>query len=244
LAGGQTLGIVSAIEVRPLAGLDEFGQAVDLQRVVWQFEDLDLLPVRLFVVAQKVGGQALGAFQGGRLIGFCLAIPGVRDGRAYLHSHMLGVRPEFRNRGAGAALKLAQRDDALPRGLDLIEWTFDPLELKNAFFNIDRLGAVVTHFVPNQYGVTTSKIQAGLPTDRCTAQWWIRRGRFQGTPVGRVSVPVDIDEIKRSDLQAAHEIQARVSRDFQDMLGKGYAAIGFERTPDAGVYLFAPWHCE
>lgn len=233
-----------SIGVRPLNGHAEFAQAVEVQRAVWRFEDLELLPVRLFVVAEKVGGQVLGAFKSGRVIGFCLAIPGVRNGELYLHSHMLGVLPEFRNAGAGRALKLAQRDDALERGFKLIEWTFDPLELKNAHFNIEGLGAVVPRFVPNQYGSTTSPLHGGLPTDRCTAQWWIRRGRVQMAVAGRVSVPSDIDEIKQRDSHRAREIQSRVSSEFQEMLSKGYAAIGFERTSDAGLYLFGSWPSE
>lgn len=243
-----------AIEIRMLQGHAEFAQAVDLQRSVWHFEELELLPVRLFVVAEKVGGQALGAFKRGCLIGFCLAIPGLRNGEVYLHSHMLGVLPEFRNAGAGRALKLAQREDALARGFKLIEWTFDPLELKNAHFNLERLGAAVPRFVLNQYGATTSPLHAGLPTDRCTAQWWIRSRRVEaalaqkplprGPIAGRVSVPADIAEMKQRDPRRAREIQARVSREFQEMLSKGYAATGFEMTSDAGVYLFEPWPSE
>ncbi|HXP84571.1 MAG TPA: GNAT family N-acetyltransferase [Bryobacteraceae bacterium] len=245
---------MSDLEVRPLNGHAEFAQAVELQRAVWQFEELELLPVRLFVVAEKVGGQALGAFKNGCLIGFCLAIPGIRDGEVYLHSHMLGVLPEFRNAGAGRALKLAQRDDALARGFKLIEWTFDPLELKNAHFNIERLGAIVPRYVLNQYGSTTSPLHGGLPTDRCTAQWWIRSRRVEAAvtqhplppvPVaGQVSVPADIDEIKQRDPNRAREIQSRVSREFQEMLSKGWAATGFERTSEAGVYVFGPWPSE
>jgi predicted GNAT superfamily acetyltransferase len=227
-----------------LNGHTEFAEAVDLQRAVWRFEDLELLPVRFFVVAEKVGGQVLGAFMDGRMIGFCLAIPGVRNGAVYLHSHMLGVLAEFRNAGVGSALKMAQRGDALARGFDLIEWTFDPLELKNAHFNIERLGAVVAKYVPNQYGFTTSPLHGGLPTDRCTAQWWIRQDRAKGPVTGRIAVPADIDEIKRSDPERARDIQSRVAAGFAEMLSKGYAAIGFERSASAGVYLFGPWASE
>ena len=118
----------------------------------------------LFVVASKVGGQVFGAFEGGQMIGFLVAIPGILpDGRPYLHSHMLGVQPEYRDRGVGRRLKLAQREDALERGIELVEWTFDPLELKNAYFNIERLGAIVRRYVDNQYGVTAARCTAGCP---------------------------------------------------------------------------------
>src|SRR5262245_10215795 len=135
------------ITVRALAGHAEYQRAVELQKIIWRFEELEILPVRLFVTAVKVGGQALGAFDGERMIGFWLAIPGLKHAgpelTPYLHSHMLGVLDEYRNSGVGKMLKLAQRGDALQRGMQLIEWTFDPFEAKNAFFNIERLGAVV-----------------------------------------------------------------------------------------------------
>src|SRR5260370_14480199 len=153
------------IEVRPLTAHAEFSEAVRLQQEIWGFEEIELLPLRLFVVATKVGGQAFGAFDGKRMVGFCLAIPGVKPGaKSYIHSHMLGVLPEYQNSGVGRKLKLAQREEALARGIDLIEWTFDPLEIKNAYFNTERLGAVVRRYVLNQYGTTSSHLHGGLPT--------------------------------------------------------------------------------
>ena len=109
----------------------------------------------------------------GRMIAFCLAIPGLKPGgKPYLHSHMLGVLPEYRNAGIGRQLKLRQRDDALARGIDLIEWTFDPLEIKNAYFNVERLGAIVRRYVRNQYGTTS----AALCTAGCRRTGWWRSG--------------------------------------------------------------------
>src|SRR5579864_4517157 len=117
----------TAIAVRPLTKEAEFHSAVELQKKIWGFDDIELLPARLFIVATKVGGQAFGAFDGNRMIGFCLAIPGLKAGGiSYLHSHMLGVVSEYRDRGVGRLLKLKQRDDALARAIDLVEWTFDP----------------------------------------------------------------------------------------------------------------------
>ena len=116
------------IEIRGLTAHSEFQDAVRLQQEIWGFEEIELLPLRLFVVALKVGGQVFGAFDGQRMIGFCLAIPGLKaGGKSYLHSHMLGVLPEYRDAKVGKRLKLAQCDEALSRGIDLIEWTFDPL---------------------------------------------------------------------------------------------------------------------
>jgi predicted GNAT superfamily acetyltransferase len=229
------------IQVRPLTELAEFREAVRIQRIIWGFEDLELLPVRLFVVAEKVGGQVLGAFDGGHLIGFCLAIPGIRDGKIYLHSHMLGVLKEYRDCGAGRLLKFAQREEALARGIDLVEWTFDPLDLKNAYFNLERLGVVVRRFVPNQYGITTSHLQAGLPTDRCIAEWHLARQREPAPVVAKISVPAEIAAIKQNDLTRAREVQRRVAAEFIEHFSRNLAVTGFERSPAAGAYLLSPW---
>ncbi len=122
---------MSAIEIRRCRGLEELRACVALQKEVWNFTDSELVPLRMFVVADKVGGQVMGAFDGGDMVGFALSVPGTRSGHIYLHSHMLAVRKDHRNGGLGRRLKLLQREDALARGIELIEWTFDPLEIKN-----------------------------------------------------------------------------------------------------------------
>jgi predicted GNAT superfamily acetyltransferase len=237
------------IEIRALHTHDEFDEAVRLQQLIWGFEDLELLPVRLFVTATKVGGQAFGAFDHGRMIGFCLAIPGIKPAgnHSYLHSHMLGVMKEYRDAGVGRMLKLEQRCDALARGIHLMEWTFDPLEIKNAYFNIERLGAIVRRYVLNQYGTTSSKLHAGLPTDRCVAEWQLSSPRVEAILAGghpprakreaAIAVPASIYEIKANDPARAREIQTRVSGEFQDHFSKGLAVTAFERTPEAGTYI-------
>src|SRR5215467_2433137 len=111
------------IEVRHCAGLDEFRACVALEREIWGEADLEIVPDTILVVAAHTGGQILGAFDSGRLIGFTLSMPGLRNGAPYLHSHMTGVQTEYRDRGVGRMLKLAQRDDALGRNIRLIEWT-------------------------------------------------------------------------------------------------------------------------
>src|SRR5439155_17410182 len=103
-----------------------------------------------------------------------------RAGHSYLHSHMLAVRQKYRNSGLGRKVKLFQREDALARGFELIEWTFDPLEIKNAYLNVERLGAIARRYTINQYGITSSPLQGGLPTDRLVAEWWLRSERVNG----------------------------------------------------------------
>jgi predicted GNAT superfamily acetyltransferase len=243
------------IETRALTTHAEFNDAVRLQQEIWGFKDVELLPLRLFVVATKIGGQAFGAFDGKRMVGFCLSIPGLKSGaKSYLHSHMLGVLPAYRDSGVGRTLKLAQRDDAIARGIDLIEWTFDPLELKNAYFNIERLGSVVRRYVLNQYGTTTSHLHGGLPTDRCVAEWWIASPRakaiiagqkFERNPVdARITIPAEIAEIRMQDPNRARAIQKRASDEFTAAFDQGLAVIGFEKSEQAGTYLLGKWECK
>ena len=240
------------IETRPLTEREDLKSVVRLQRQIWGFEDVDLIPLRLFVVASKIGGQVYGAFDDTQLIGFCMAIPGLKPGgKTYLHSHMLGVLAEYRNSGVGRALKLTQRDDALSRGIDLIAWTFDPLELKNAFFNMERLGAVVRRYVPNQYGTTSSPLHGGLPTDRCIAEWWIASARvntilsgqtFERPPVETsIAIPSDIATIRAHDSARARDIQQRACEQFRASFDRELAVIGFEKSEQSGTYLLGKW---
>jgi predicted GNAT superfamily acetyltransferase len=243
------------VEIRQLFQLEEFGAIFEMQKVIWSYQDSDLIPMRFLAVVARVGGHVFGAYDGPRMVGFCFAIPGIKpDGRPYLHSHMLGVLPEYRDRQIGRRLKLRQRDDALARGIGLIEWTFDPLELKNAFLNIARLGAIVRVYKENQYGATTSPLHGGLPTDRCIAEWWIDSPRVQailsgtGDPEGtsacpteRIAYPADIADLRVSDNARAREIQQTNARLFLDAFSRGLAVTGFARTPSVGAYLLEPW---
>ncbi len=161
------------------ATLDEFNACVELQREVWGWSDLELVPLRVFSVASKIGGQVIGAWDGGTMVGFAFSLPGSHRRYPYLHSHMLGVKEKYRNTGLGRRIKLFQREDAIARGYDLIEWTFDPLEIKNAYFNLERLGAIARRYNLNQYGITTSPLQGFLPTDRLVAEWWLKSKRVE-----------------------------------------------------------------
>jgi predicted GNAT superfamily acetyltransferase len=243
---------VAPIEIRQLFHIVEFEDVLALQKTIWSFADVELLPLRFLVVVAKVGGHVFGAYDGPRMIGFCFAIPGIKpDGRPFLHSHMLGVLPEYRNSRIGRRLKLRQRDEALARGIVLMEWTFDPLELKNAFLNIEKLGAIVRRYNPNQYGTTTSPLHGGLPTDRCTAEWWIDSPRVHAILSGagsrpaesaeRIAYPVDIAQIRAADPSRAREIQQTNASLFLDAFSRSLAVTGFARAKTEGTYLLEPW---
>lgn len=230
------------IEIRQLKQLDEFATVVKLQRDIWGFDDIELLPQRLFVVADKIGGQILGAFDKGKMVAFCLGIPGLKaGGRYYIHSHMMGVLPGYRNGGLGKRLKLKQRNWAIGHDVELIEWTFDPLQIKNAFFNIERLGVIVRRYVHNQYGTTSSALHGGLPTDRLVPEWWIKSPRVEAIIAGkefkrapteaRITVPMTVDAA----------IQKHIGEQFDEHFRAGLAVIGFEKSEQAGTYLLGQW---
>lgn len=243
------------IEIRTLTTGAERAEAVRLEREIWGFDETELIPVHLFTVAGEVGGQTFGAYHGRRMAGFLLAIPALKPGgKIYLHSHMLGVAKEYRDRGIGWLLKLRQREDALSRSIALIEWTFDPLEIKNAYFNMEKLGAIVRRYVPNRYGTTTSPLHGGLPTDRCVAEWWLSHPRVAALVAGeqpphppieaRISVPAAIAALRRDDLKQARAIQKSIGQQFERCFDGGLAVIGFERSQEAGTYLLGPWQSE
>lgn len=262
------------IVIRECRGFEELQACVDLQIEVWGYSDGDVIPRRMFLVAQKIGGQVIGAFdteRGNRndgdassMVGFALALPGVKIGaesrtgrpESYLHSHMLAVREGYRNQSIGARLKLAQRDDALVRGIDRMEWTFDPVEIKNAFLNIHKLGTIVRRYEENFYGASSSRLQGGLQTDRLVAEWWIRSPRvvaavngqravLVGTETGEtIEVPAAIYEWKAEESQRhlAQAVQAENRARFQEAFAHGLAVTGFSRDGEGnGTYHLGRW---
>src|SRR6516164_1324288 len=186
------------IQVRKCGTLEEFHRCVELQRQIWGEADLEVEPVTMFVVAAHTGGQVLGAFENGRMIGYTLAMVGLRDSLPYLHSHMTGVLGDYRDRGVGRMLKLFQREEALSRGIRLIQWTFDPLELRNAHFNLNRLGAISRQYLPNLYGTTTSPLHRGLATDRLVAEWHLDSPRVLAALEGELTNPASAEVIEIS----------------------------------------------
>ncbi len=247
MSGAET----GEVRIAGLTALEDLQSCVDIQVAVWGYADGDVVPRRMFLIAQRIGGQVLGAFAGERLVGFAMSLPGFRDGRSYLHSHMLAVLLEYRNGGLGRRLKLAQREDAMERGFDLMEWTFDPLEIKNAHLNLHRLGAIARRYQPDFYGPSSSPLQGGLPTDRLYAEWWLRSERVvrrladetaEGSEVvrGRVEVPAEVSGWKGrpEDRGLALALQTRTREALQDAFGRGLAAVGFERDETGnGAYL-------
>jgi predicted GNAT superfamily acetyltransferase len=243
----------SSIAIRHCTTLAEFNQCVALEHLTWG--EQRVVPSAMFVVAQETGGQIFGAYEkpapgaAEKLVGFLMAVAGIHGKRVFLHSHMTAVFPEYQNRGIGRRLKLAQRDDALARSIPLVEWTFDPLEVRHAYFNILRLGAVMRRFIPNCYGVTESPMHAGLPTDRLVAEWWVDTDRVKGIVAGtaqkalrrgaveRVALPANIGEIKQRDRGAAEKIQTGIREKFLRLFADGFTVTGFETGDREANYV-------
>lgn len=244
----------NSIALRRCHSIEDFRACVALQKEVWNFSDAELVPLRMFVVADKVGGQVMGAFDGSVMVGFALSVPGTRTGHVYLHSHMLAVRKDHRNGGLGRRLKLMQREDALARGIELIEWTFDPLEIKNAYLNIEKLGAIARRYNINQYGITSSPLQGGLPSDRLIAEWWLRSKRVETllatgkiprvVEESSVQVPAQIYDWKAAPetRTKAQQVQERNREQFLQAFSQGLGVLGYERdTQGDGKFLLGHW---
>lgn len=242
------------VEIRRCHGIEELRACVALQKEVWNFTDAELVPLRMFVVADKVGGQVLGAFENSVMVGFALSIPGTRTGHIYLHSHMLAVRADHRNSGLGRRLKLLQREDALARGIELIEWTFDPLEIKNAYLNIVKLGAIARRYNINQYGITSSPLQGGLPSDRLIAEWWLKSKRVETLleagkapsfqPQVEIAVPAEIYAWKAAaeTRDKAREVQETNRELFLRHFSEGLSVLGYARDAAGnGKFQLARW---
>ena len=257
--------MTSEIQIKKCTTLPEFHRCVELQRAVWGESDLETEPYTTFVVANQTGGQVLGAFDGPTMVGFTMALVGVHGKTPYLHSHMTGVLPEYRDRKIGRALKLFQREEALSRDIRLIEWTFDPLETRNAHFNLNRLGAIVRTYIPNFYGITTSPLHRNLPTDRLLAEWHLDSKRVVAaindlTPdpteapatihipaiVGAgLARPAQGESARPAPLSPSESFtaaqQSQIRSEFQTLFSKRYAAISLHFTPAGADYLLQPW---
>jgi predicted GNAT superfamily acetyltransferase len=250
------------ILVRPLHTLDEFRRCVQIAREVWGDSDLDTEPYVTLVIADHTGGQVLGAFDGDLMVGFTKAYVALHGQKPYLHSHMTGVLPSHRDRRVGRYLKLFQREDALRRGIRLVEWTFDPLETKNAHFNINRLGGVCRRYIPDFYGITTSPLHRGLPTDRLLVEWHLDTKRVVAAvndlnpeprecpayvhlpiPATRDSraLPPSLQGVTPFATSALIEIQSRIRAEFANWFSKGYAVLGVRSTVSAVDYCLAPY---
>lgn len=247
MAKGQESLKSVGVEIRTLHDLSSFFDTVEVQREVWGFSETDQVPPRLFTVIDLVGGLVLGAYKGKRMVGFSLALPGKKpDGMAYLHSHMTAIVPELQNLGLGRALKLRQRIEALKLRYVRIEWTFDPLQIRNAHFNIERLGVIVRRYERNVYGITSSRLEGSLPTDRLVAEWFLdgprvrsvveQEKRLERIAAETIAVPEKIEKLRSEDPAQAIRIQTEIRERFEELFAQGLAVVGYRRGDGEGTY--------
>jgi predicted GNAT superfamily acetyltransferase len=190
------------IDIRDITDVSGCRRVVSLQIEVWG-QDGEIVPASVLVASAKRGGLLIGAYDGDDLAGFVWSMPGWRDGMPTHWSHMLGVRPGARGAGIGERLKVAQRERALSAGIDLIEWTFDPLQAQNAYLNISVLGCIASTYRVDAYGEMSGPLHRGTPTDRLVAEWWIRAPHVIRRMANRTADSGTLTGIRGVDLRQA-----------------------------------------
>lgn len=270
-AEGLPFGMTHAttpFRIRPLVSVADLRDVEALQREVWGFDDVEVVPLHVLMTAARHGGLVIGAHDGDALVGFCFGFRGVDpDGTDVLCSHLLAVAPAARGRGLGPALKWAQRDAALARGLHRVVWTFDPLEHGNARLNLSRLGGTSDRYVVDLYGDLRDELNAGLPTDRIEVVWDLDAPRVRGLADGappeaapdgplldphapdgplhdpgdaravRLSVPDEAQALRRRDAEAALAWRLHIRAGLQRLFGAGFSLVGAGQG-EAGAELW------
>ena len=244
------------IVIRECVSLDELNNCVQLQRNVFGLHDLEISPQRHLIVSRQAGGWTLGAFVVDRLVGFVHHLAAVRGNEIFGYSHMMAVDPAYQNRGVGARLKWSQRARALEEGRSFIKWTWDPMQARNAHFNLNRLGVTVSSYAENFYGTdyatspTLTNVEpSGIDSDRLFANWKLDSRRVNGlangnagaeqlpAPAATVVIPPNWTSLCREDPETAKKEQLRVRAEFKKAFDAGLVAASFERSSEHPRYL-------
>jgi predicted GNAT superfamily acetyltransferase len=229
------------MRIREATSHPELDEVTRIEREVWNVADIDIAGRIQLKASQHAGGSVLIAVEDdGTIAGFAYAFPAFEHGEAFWHSDMLAVRPAFRGGKVGQALKWAQRDEALRRGIRRITWTFDPMQAGNAHLNLEHLGATAREYLSDFYGVTSSDLHHGLPTDRLLASWDLESPRVAALSHGEKPAPIEADamvsippawnELVRGEPERARAEQARVERELKAAFASGLCAAGFDKT--------------
>lgn len=243
------------IEIRRLETVEHFRRCIELQREAFALPELEISPLRHFVVSNNCGGFTLGAFAGARLIGFVHHLLALRNNELIGYSHMTAISAEFQNAGIGAKLKWAQRETALISGQKFIKWTFDPMQARNAHFNLNRLGVTISSYAANYYGSNyltmelKSNEPTGLDSDRLFAEWRLDSPRVASLANGetnvisekiarRVEIVSDWKTLVETAAAQARAEQTRVRAEFQNAFAAKLICAGFERGAEKSSYLF------
>jgi predicted GNAT superfamily acetyltransferase len=249
----EELFLADDLKIRECTTLEEMAACVDLQREVFALPEIELSPVRHFVVTKNAGGFILGAFSGGELIGFVLSVPAFLRGERAFYSHMTAVRADFQSHGVGAKLKCTQRLRALELGVEYVKWTFEPWKARNAYFNLEKLGAIVSEYQPNFYGTDYSTAaqtgnKIGLASDRLFAEWPLASEKVEKLaagekyvetrePVASVEVPNDWIALVTENPKKALAEQSRIQKEFEKAFADGAVGRCFVRDDHHPKYL-------
>jgi predicted GNAT superfamily acetyltransferase len=234
------------ISIRQIESFAELRAVEELQKEVWGIPDIDVVPLTQLVAAKAAGGVLLGAFDGHTLVGFVYGFVAEEDGEMAHHSHMLAVKNAYRNFNLGYKLKLAQREEVLAQGINLITWTFDPLQSLNAYFNFVKLGVVCDRYMINFYGEEASSFLHQSGTDRFWVKWLLTSDRVVKrlgatkaeleSPSDKlvIEIPADVNALS---LENAIEWRQRTRRAFTEALEAGYVVTDFYRDGENGIYI-------
>jgi len=227
--------MISNIRIRDIDEVAEMRDVEELQKEVWGIPDLDVVPLTQLVAAKEAGGVLIGAYDGESLVGFVYGFPSYEYGKLAHHSHMLAVKPAYRNFDLGRQLKLAQRDRVVAQGVELISWTFDPLQSLNAHFNFNKLGVIADRYLMDFYGEEPASFLHQTGTDRLWVSWFVARERpIAGEDQVAIEIPSDINALS---LEAALEWRAKTRQAFIEALAAGYIVTSFSRDQSSGKYL-------
>ena len=246
----------SEVFIRECTTIEEYDECVRLQREAFSLPELEITPRRHLIVSRRAGGWTLGAFENNRLLGFVLHLIAVREQQEIIgYSHMMAVAKSAQNKGIGARLKWAQRERALAEGRSYIKWTWDPMQARNAHFNLNRLGVLVRSYGVNLYGtdyLTFKHEQAergtAIDSDRLFAEWELlkprvaelaagRASELQASPAAEILIPPDWQALVASDARRARREQLRVRAEFEQAFASGLVCAGFRRDAERPRYL-------
>lgn len=240
-------------EIRECTTVEELSGCVALQRKVFALPEVEISPVRHFVVTMHAGGFTLGAFDRGRMVGFVLSVPAFLNGERAFYSHMAAVDPEYQSLGIGARLKWAQREKSLAEGVEYVKWTFQPVQARNAYFNLEKLGARVERYVPDFYGTdygasSEEPAELGLESDRLIAEWHLRSDKVialaaggeykeKRTPARRIVTTNDWSMMVSKTPKEARAFQNRLRGELVEAFSRRLVCDGFERHPESPSFL-------
>lgn len=231
--------------IRPFEQLEDYEQAEQVQAVTWSATEV--VPSNMLMAMQRHGSVALGAFdRDHQMLGFVFSflspahVPGASHGLSH-HSHMAAVLPAWRGFGLGHALKQAQAKAVLAAGYNLMTWTFDPLEARNANLNITKLGGICRTYIQNCYGEMRDPLNKGLPSDRFEVEWWLddtaaKLRSSDPTDTRFIDIPANFQAVKQASLTHAKQIRLETRQQFEAAFAAGYLVTGFQLTPEFGRY--------